>query len=95
MTQGKIADIFEARGEFEEAFRIRTEEELPIYERLGDVRSGAITHGQIAGILEARGQLRDALRTYEEDVLPNMEKMKLSGREGVRARIERLRSALG
>ena len=43
---GKIADILQARGELDEALRIRREEELPVYERLGDVRSEAVTQGQ-------------------------------------------------
>jgi phosphopentomutase len=36
--------------------RLRQEEELPVYERLGDVSSKAITMGKIADILQARGQ---------------------------------------
>jgi hypothetical protein len=43
---GKIADILQARGELDEALRIRREEELPVYDRLGDVRSKAVTHGK-------------------------------------------------
>ena len=39
---GKIADILQARGETDEALRIRQEEELPVYERLGDVRSRSV-----------------------------------------------------
>src|SRR3712207_7252637 len=42
ITRGKIADILQARGELDEALRIRREEELPVYERLGDVRSAAV-----------------------------------------------------
>jgi phosphopentomutase len=53
---GKIADVLEARGQLDEALRIRQEEELPVYERLGDVSSKAITMGKIADILQARGQ---------------------------------------
>jgi hypothetical protein len=53
---GKIADILQARGQLDEALRIYQEEELPVYERLGDVRAKAITMGKIAGILQARGQ---------------------------------------
>jgi hypothetical protein len=37
-AQGRIADILQARGQLDEALRIRQEEELPVYERLGDVR---------------------------------------------------------
>lgn len=38
-----LADIFIIRGDLDEALRIRTEEELPVYERLGEIRSIAVT----------------------------------------------------
>ena len=41
----------QARGQLDEALRIRQEEQLPVYERLGDVRSKAVTQGKIADIL--------------------------------------------
>ena len=75
ITEGKIADIFEARGELDEALRIRIEEELPVYERLGDVRSVAVTQGQIADILQARGELDEALRIRIEEELPVYERL--------------------
>ena len=50
---GLIADILQQRGELDEALRIRREEELPVYERLGDVRERAVTMGKIADILQA------------------------------------------
>jgi hypothetical protein len=53
---GQIADVLQARGQLDEALRIRQEEELPVYERLGDVRAKAITMGRIADILQAQGQ---------------------------------------
>jgi hypothetical protein len=53
---GKIADILQARGQLDEALRIHQEEALPVYERLGDMRSKAFTMGKIAGILQAQGQ---------------------------------------
>src|SRR5262249_44714506 len=34
---GERADVLQARGELDEALRIRRQEELPVYERLGDV----------------------------------------------------------
>jgi hypothetical protein len=53
---GKVADILQAQGELDEALRIRREEQLPVYERLGDVRERAIAMGQIAvGLIEAGG----------------------------------------
>ena len=71
----QIAGILETRGELDEALRIRTEEELPVYERLGDVRSRAITEGRIADILEARGELDEALRIRVEEELPVYERL--------------------
>ena len=53
---GQIADVLQARGQLDEALRIYQEEELPVYERLGDMRSKAITMGKIADILKVRGQ---------------------------------------
>jgi hypothetical protein len=48
VTQGKIADILGIRGQFDEAMRIRIEEESPVYERLGDMRMLAMTKGKIS-----------------------------------------------
>ncbi len=62
VTMGKIADILQQRGETAEALRIRQEEELPVYERLKDVRSIAVTMGKIADILQQRGETEEALR---------------------------------
>ena len=70
VTMGRIADILQARGALDEALRIRREEELPVYERLGDVRSRAVTMGKIADILQARGALDEALRIRREEELP-------------------------
>ena len=75
ITEGKIADIFEASGELDEALRIRIEEELPVYERLGDVHSWAVTQGQIADILQARGEFDQALRIRTEEQLPVYERL--------------------
>ena len=75
ITEGRIADILQARGEFDEALRIRTEEQLPVYERLGDVRSRAIAQGQIADILQARGEFDEALRIRTEEQLPVYERL--------------------
>ncbi|MCP3906266.1 MAG: ATP-binding protein, partial [Planctomycetes bacterium] len=75
ITKGKIADILEARGELDEALRIRREEQLPVYERLGDVRSVAVTKGKIADVLEARGEPDEALRIRREEQLPVYERL--------------------
>jgi hypothetical protein len=39
IARGKIADIHDECGEYDEALRIRREEELPIHERLGAIRA--------------------------------------------------------
>ena len=63
------------RGDLDEALRIRTEEEMPVYERLGDARAAAITKSRIAGILEARGELDEALRIRTEEEMPVYERL--------------------
>ena len=67
---GKIADIMQLRGQLDEALKIRNEEELPVYERLGDARERAVTMGKIAEILQAHGQLDEALKIRKEGQLP-------------------------
>ncbi|MCK6519319.1 metallophosphoesterase, partial [Myxococcota bacterium] len=57
LAAGLRADILQARGQLDEALRIRWDEVLPVYERLGDVHGKAVTMGKIADILQARGQL--------------------------------------
>ena len=75
IARGQIADILESRGDLDEALRIRKEEELPVYERLGAVRERAVTMGQIADILVSRGDLDEALRIRQEEELPVYERL--------------------
>ncbi|MCB9704216.1 MAG: hypothetical protein H6711_20170 [Myxococcales bacterium] len=75
VTMGKIADILTARGQLDDALRIRQEEELPVFERLGEVGEQAVTVGKIADILTARGYLDDALRIRREEELPVFEQL--------------------
>jgi len=75
IASGQIADVLQERGQLDEALRIRQEEELPVYEKLGDVRERAITQGKIADVLQARGQLDEALRIRQEEELPVYEKL--------------------
>ncbi|MCK6524899.1 metallophosphoesterase [Myxococcota bacterium] len=75
LAAGLRADILQARGQLDEALRIRRDEVLPVYERLGDARSKAVTMGQIADIHEARGQLDEALRIRRDEVLPIYERL--------------------
>ncbi len=55
--------------------RIRREEVLPVFEKLGDVRSRAITLGKIADILVNEGQLDEAMRIRRQEELPVFEKL--------------------
>ena len=94
ITRGKIADILQARGDLDEALRIRTEEQLPVYERLGDVHSLAITQSEIADIFVERGELDEALRIYERDVLPTLRTIgNPQDIENARHRMESLRAS--
>ena len=67
---GKRADALQARGEFDKALRIWNEEELPIYEALGNKPALAVTKGKIAEVLQVRGDLDEALRIRKEEELP-------------------------
>jgi tetratricopeptide (TPR) repeat protein len=75
LAAGVCAYILQARGELDEALRIRREEELPVYERLGEVRSRAVPIGHVADILQARGELDEALRIRREEELPVYERL--------------------
>ena len=75
VTMGQIADIYQARGDLDAALRIRTEEELPVFDRLGDVREKAVTMGKIADIYYRRGDLDDALRIRTEEQLPVFDRL--------------------
>jgi tetratricopeptide (TPR) repeat protein len=67
--------LLQARGRLDEALKIRNEEELPVYERLGDVFERAVTMGKIADVLKARGQLGEALKIRNEEQLPVYERL--------------------
>ncbi len=57
----------------DEALRIRREEELPVYERLGDVRERRVCQAKMALVLLARGaegdrdEAAELLRSAEAD----------------------------
>jgi tetratricopeptide (TPR) repeat protein len=74
VTQGRIADILERRGQLEEALRIRRLEELPMYRQRGDIRSHTIAQGKIADILIQSGQFDEALHILQQEVLPVFER---------------------
>jgi tetratricopeptide (TPR) repeat protein/predicted phosphodiesterase len=74
-AEGLRADLLADRGEVDEALRIRREEALPVYERLGDVRARAVTQGRIADLLAGRGQSEEALRILRAEALPVYERL--------------------
>ncbi|MFO0905260.1 MAG: serine/threonine-protein kinase [Pirellulales bacterium] len=70
LALGAQADVLARRGEWDEALQIRWEEELPVYERLGDIREKAVTMGKIGDVLAQRGEWDEALRIWREEELP-------------------------
>ncbi|MFZ4702987.1 MAG: tetratricopeptide repeat protein, partial [Candidatus Methylumidiphilus sp.] len=72
---GELAGLYYDLGEWDKALHIRTEEQLPVYERLGDVQQKAITLGKIADIMRAKGQLGEALRILTDELLPVFERL--------------------
>jgi tetratricopeptide (TPR) repeat protein len=70
-----LANILEARGELDEALRIRRDEVLPVFEQIGDLSSCAGTLGQIANILHTKGEIDEALRIRKDEVLPVFEQL--------------------
>ena len=67
ITQGRIADALQEKGQLDEALRIYREEQLPIFEKFGDVRARAITQDRIAHVLQLRGQSEEALRIRRDE----------------------------
>jgi hypothetical protein len=65
ITMGKIADIRQARGELDEAIRIRMQEVLPVFERLGDVREVIVARVNTALVLAQRGRAEDVAQFPE------------------------------
>lgn len=71
----ELASLLTEFGQLDEALHIRLDEQLPVHEKLGDVRSRAITLGKIADIHQDRGQLDEALRIHIDEQLPVYEKL--------------------
>lgn len=76
----ELAELNASIGQLDEALRIRQEEQLPVYERLGDVRERAITLAKIGFQLisaghrqEAQDVLSRALRDTQRMAIPEAE----------------------
>lgn len=84
-AKGQIADILQARGDLDEALRIRNEEQLPVYEKLGDKRALLVGRANMALALLQRGArgdrkaaddaLRLALQAAQEMQLPEAQQI--------------------
>ena len=64
------ADRCMTLGDLVEARRIREEEELPVYQKLKNIRLEGMAKDNIADILQAQGDLAEARRIREEETLP-------------------------
>jgi tetratricopeptide (TPR) repeat protein len=67
LLKGTRADLLQARGQFDEALQIR-EEELSVYDKLGDLYSRTLTVGRMADILQIRGRWNEALSIRLEEL---------------------------
>ncbi len=54
------AGLHESLGQLDEALRIRVEDELPVYEKLGDVRSRLITEANLGQLYAQKGDIERA-----------------------------------
>jgi hypothetical protein len=78
---GRIAGILLMQGKLEEALRIRTDEQLPIFEAipafqlLNDAHTCACLFGKIGQALFARGASEEALCTFRYQALPIFEQL--------------------
>lgn len=79
VSQARALDGRAARlrreGELEAALRVRREQELPIYEQLGDTRGQTVVLGEIADLLAALGRTDEAGRVLEEQMLPRADRL--------------------
>jgi tetratricopeptide (TPR) repeat protein len=65
MTMTKIANVFELRGEMDEALRER-QRALQLYEQLEDERLAGVTRMEMADVLLLQGEVDEALQVYRE-----------------------------
>ena len=77
IARGRIADLLAMRGHLDSELKIRREEELPVYEELGDMRLYALTKGEIAATLTLQGDIPAALSIRREKELPIYERLGL------------------
>jgi hypothetical protein len=76
LATGLLANIMEQQGDLESALRILQEDQIPLYQRLGDDRQVAVTKGKIAAIMEARGDFEGALLIRTKEELPVFQRLR-------------------
>ena len=91
-TLGAYADILQARGQLDEALRIRTTEELPIYEQLGDMRALLVGRTNLAITLYQKDvqQLAAEIETLLRLALTDAEQMQIPKAEQIRAIMQQM-----
>lgn len=72
---GKLGGIEEGRGNLEEAFRIWTEEQIPVLKKFGDKRELAVAHWNIASVLARIGEVDVAIGLFMDDVIPVLDEL--------------------
>jgi tetratricopeptide (TPR) repeat protein len=72
--EGQAAQL-RSEGELEQALQVRREQELPIYEELGDTRAQTVVLGEIADLLAALGRTDEASKVLEEQMLPRADRL--------------------
>ena len=70
-----LAEVYQTRGEYDEALQMRIDHEIPILERLGDTRARAISLSRVSDILRHKGSLDEALRILRVEVMPELERL--------------------
>lgn len=70
VVMGSIADIYRLQGKFEDAMKIRIEEEIPVFKRVGDVKGHALAMGKVATLFELQGKRNDAMKIRRDVELP-------------------------
>jgi tetratricopeptide (TPR) repeat protein len=70
-----VAGITALAGDPDSSLRTLVDQVLPVYERLGEVRSKAVTWGKIADVYYSRGDLDESLRIRTEEQLPVYERL--------------------
>ncbi len=74
-ARDRISRVLQSRGDLRGALHILQEEEVPIYERVGAVRSRASAIGKIADILAMMGDLQQAIELVRDKALPELKRL--------------------